>query len=270
MNHSFKIMGILNITPDSFSDGGDFYNLNDALSQVEKLVKDGADIIDVGGESTRPNSEQISANEEIRRVIPVISEIHKNFPEIVISIDTTKYVVALAALDEGATMINDISGLGDDARLAELASRFNAGLIIMHIQGTPQTMQVNPHYQDVVGEVFVHLNSRIELAQHIGVQQIWADVGIGFGKTLQHNLELLRNLEYFQKLNVPLVLGISRKGFIGKILGIDDPKERDVATALFHSLLIHNKIDIVRVHNAKYLNQLRILNEVLNQISLLD
>lgn len=263
MNNSFKIMGILNVTPDSFSDGGDFYNISDALNRVEEMINEGADIIDVGGESTRPNSEPITAQEEMRRVVPVISEIHRNFPDITISIDTTKYVVALASLDEGATIINDISGLGDDVRIAELAARFNAGLIIMHIQGTPQTMQINPHYQDVVQEVFVHLNSRIELAQHIGVGKIWADVGIGFGKTLDHNLELLRNLDYFHKLNVPLALGISRKAMIGKLLGIDEPKHRDIPTALLHALLINSNVDIVRAHNIKYLNQLRILNNAL-------
>jgi len=264
MSKSFKIMGILNVTPDSFSDGGDFLNIKDALSHVEEMINDGADIIDVGGESARPNSEEITAQEEVRRIIPVISEIHRNFPDITISVDTTKYSVALAALDNGASIINDISGLGNDPKIAELVSRFNAGLIIMHIQGTPKTMQLNPQYSNVVEDVFLHLKSRIEFAHRFGAEYIWADVGIGFGKTLEHNLELLRNLDYFHKLNVPLALGISRKAFIGKILNIDEPKERDVATALMHSLLINKDINIIRVHNVKYLNQLRILNEVLN------
>ena len=266
MNNQFKIMGILNVTPDSFSDGGDFLDIRNALLHVEEMIENGADIIDVGGESTRPNSEPITAQEEMRRVIPIISEIHKNFPQITISIDTTKYVVALAALDEGASIVNDISGLGDDVRIAELAARFNAGLIIMHIQGTPETMQINPHYYNVVEEVLLHLNSRIELARHSGVQKIWADVGIGFGKTLEHNLELLRNLDYFHQLNVPLALGISRKAFLGKILGIEQPKDRDVPTAIMHSLLLKNNIEILRVHNVKYLNQLRILNDTMNNI----
>jgi dihydropteroate synthase len=136
-------MGILNVTPDSFSDGGDFLNIQDAMNHVEDMINNGADIIDVGGESTRPNSEEITAQEEILRAIPVIEEIHRNFPDITISIDTTKYAVALAALDNGATIVNDISGLGNDPKIAELVARFNAGLIIMHIQGNPKTMQLN-------------------------------------------------------------------------------------------------------------------------------
>jgi dihydropteroate synthase len=264
MSKSFKIMGILNVTPDSFSDGGDFLNIQDAMNHVEDMINNGADIIDVGGESTRPNSEEITAQEEILRAIPVIEEIHRNFPDITISIDTTKYAVALAALDNGATIVNDISGLGNDPKIAELVARFNAGLIIMHIQGNPKTMQLNPQYNNVVEEVFISLKSKIGLARRIGAENIWADVGIGFGKTLEHNLELLRNLDYFHKLDVPLALGISRKAFIGKILNIDDAKQRDVATALLHSLLINKNIDIIRVHNVKYLNQLRILNEIIN------
>ena len=253
----FKIMGILNVTPDSFSDGGNYLDPNQAIKQVDWMVLNNVDIVDIGGESTRPNAQAVSLEEELKRVIPVIKEIRKIYPDLTISIDTTKYEVAKAALDEGATIINDVSGLQFDQRLAELAAEYNATLIIMHMKGTPQNMQDNPEYQDVVSEVYDFLDRQKFLAQSYGVEKIWVDVGIGFGKKYKHNLELLKNLEKFHSLNCPQVLGISRKSFIGKMFDIPDPKERDLQTVLIHSILLIKGIDIVRVHNVEYLNYLR-------------
>lgn len=250
-------MGILNVTPDSFSDGGNFSNSLDAIKHVDWMVQNNVDIVDIGGESTRPNAPIVSEKEEIERVIPILKEIRKIYPHLNISIDTTKYNVAKAALDEGADFINDISGLQYDERLAELASLYNAGLIIMHIKGTPQNMQENPEYNNVVNEVYDFLEQKSILAKSYGVEKIWIDVGIGFGKKYKHNIELLKNLDKFNSIKCPQVLGISRKSFIGKMFNINEPKERDLHTVLLHSVLITKGIDIVRVHNVEYLNYLR-------------
>lgn len=252
-----KIMGIVNVTPDSFSDGGLFIKPNAAIEWGLRLIEDGADIIDIGGESTRPNAESVTVSEELKRVIPVIEGIKKRNPKSVISIDTTKYEVAKEAVEYGATFINDVSGLRNDIRLAELAAEKSCSLIVMHMQGTPKTMQINPTYENVVEEVFQFLRNQIEIAKSYGVQTVIADVGIGFGKTVEHNWELLRNLNKFSKLGVPLLLGISRKSFIGKTLSIDNPVERDIPTLLLHSLLLRFEIDIIRVHNVKQFTMLR-------------
>lgn len=253
----FKIMGILNVTPDSFSDGGEFMNVDQAIKQVDWMVQNNVDIVDIGGESTRPGSSPISVDEEMQRVLPIIKEVKKIYPNLPLSIDTTKYEVAQAALDLGIEIINDISGLQFNEKLAELAASYNAGLIIMHMKGTPQTMQTNPHYDDVVEEVYYFLEKQANLAQIKGVEKIWVDVGIGFGKTFRHNLELLRNIEKFNDLGFPQVLGISRKSFIGKMFDVENVKDRDIHTVLIHSVLLQKGIDIVRVHNVEYLNYLR-------------
>lgn len=253
----FKIMGILNVTPDSFSDGGEFMNVDQAIKQVDWMVQNNVDIVDIGGESTRPGSSPISVDEEMQRVLPIIKEVKKIYPNLPLSIDTTKYEVAQAALDLGVEIINDISGLQFNEKLAELAASYNAGLIIMHMKGTPQTMQTNPHYDDVVEEVYSFLEKQANLAQIKGVEKIWVDVGIGFGKTFRHNLELLRNIEKFNDLGFPQVLGISRKSFIGKMFNVENVKDRDIHTVLIHSVLLQKGIDIVRVHNVEYLNYLR-------------
>ncbi len=250
-------MGILNVTPDSFSDGGIFLDTFEAIKQVDWMVENSADIVDIGGESTRPNAPEVSAEEEFRRVIPIVKEIRKIYPQLTISVDTTKYEVAKAALDEGADIINDVSGLQFNENLAELVANYNAGLIIMHMKGTPRDMQANPEYDDVVKEVYDFLEKQAFIAESNGVDKIWIDVGIGFGKKIKHNLELLKNLDKFNTLKYPQVLGISRKSFIGKMFNIDEPKDRDVQTALLHSILVTKGIDIVRVHNVEYLNQLR-------------
>lgn len=254
-----KIVGILNVTPDSFSDGGMFVEPKVGITWGIQLLRDGADIIDIGGESTRPGSEAVSVGEEIRRVLPVIEGLKKEIPNAVISIDTMKYEVAEKAVALGASIINDVSGLQNDIRLAELAAKHDCSLIVMHMQGTPKTMQLNPQYDNVVEEIFKFLEEKIHIAKSFGVKNIIADVGIGFGKTVEHNWELLRNFERFYDLGVPLMLGISRKSFIGKTLNIESPLERDVPTALLHSLLLKYRIDYIRVHNVRLLNFLKTL-----------
>jgi dihydropteroate synthase len=254
-----KIVGILNVTPDSFSDGGMFIHPEAAIRWGLKLLEDGADLLDVGGESTRPGSEPVPVDEELKRVCPVIEGIKREKADAIISIDTTKYEVAEKAIELGATIINDISGLQYDERMAALAAKNNCTLIIMHMQGTPQTMQLNPTYDDVVEDIFNFLQRKIKFARDCGVEKIIADVGIGFGKTVEHNWELLRRFERFYDLNVPLMLGISRKSFIGKTLNIDNPIERDVPTALLHSLLLRYRIDYIRVHNVYLIKVLKVL-----------
>jgi len=258
-----KIMGIVNVTPDSFSDGGLYYDASRAIEHALQLLDDGADILDIGGESSRPGAAEIPASQELRRVIPVIEGIRAANAHAQISIDTVKYEVAEAAMRAGARIINDISGLSVDPRLASLAGDYDAELIIMHIQGTPRTMQVSPQYDDVVREVFGHLQQKIELARSLGAQKIMADVGIGFGKTAEHNWTLLKNLDYFRNLGVPTVLGLSRKSFLGKLLGIENSAERDVPTLIVHALLPVMAATIVRVHNVRQLAMLKRIHEML-------
>jgi len=254
-----KIMGILNVTPDSFSDGGKFFNNEIAVQHALQMIEDGADIIDIGGESTRPGAAEVSLEDELNRTIPIIRELKRLKPETVISIDTTKYEVAKQAVEAGASIINDISGLKTDIRLAELAAKYNVSICIMHIQGTPRTMQSNPFYKNVVDDIYNFLNEKKEFALSLGVKDIICDVGIGFGKTVEYNLELLRNLDRFKSLGTKLLLGISRKSFIGKLLNIEKPEDRDIATAMIHSILLKHDIDIIRVHNVKLISQLRYL-----------
>lgn len=256
-------MGIVNVTPDSFSDGGEHFLSEAAISHALRLIDDGADLLDIGGESSRPGAEPVSADEELKRVIPVIEGIRKQNTEIPISIDTLKYSVAEAALQAGATIINDISGLEYDVRIANLAAKYKAEMILMHMQGTPRSMQDNPQYRNVVTEVLQNLKDKVRLAKSFGVKKIMADVGIGFGKTAEHNWTLLKNHKRFAELGVPMVLGISRKSFIGKTLGIENPKERDAATAMIHALLIESGVDIIRVHNVELLQQLKLMAEYL-------
>lgn len=264
LKHKFpKIVGILNVTPDSFSDGGKFLKYEDAVSQALKLLEDGADIIDIGGESTRPFAEQVEIETEIERVVPVIKAIKEKVPDALISIDTTKYEVAVKAVKAGADMLNDISGLTKDIRLAELAAQFDLPLVLMHIQGTPQTMQINPVYKDVVTEIIGFLKKRIELAKSKGVKHIIADPGIGFGKTVEHNIEILKRIDEFEVLGVPIYIGFSRKTFIGKLFNLENPAERDMPTALFHSLLLTKKVDYIRVHNVKMISMLKRVFEII-------
>lgn len=258
-------MGILNVTPDSFSDGGRYVTIDRALHRVEQMVEAGVDIVDVGGESTRPGAIPVPEEEELHRVLPVIREIRKRYDKLLVSVDTTKYAVAKAALEEGANLINDVSGLQFEPRLAELAAAQNAGLILMHMKGTPQTMQRNPHYDDVLQEVYAFLKKQITFAQSCGVTEIYADVGIGFGKTVEHNLALLRNLSFFQSLQVPMVLGISRKSIFRALFDVENPEERDLHTLIAHLFLLPATppIEIIRVHNVEFFSTARKMWELL-------
>ena len=258
-----KIMGIVNITSDSFSDGGMYVRTDDAVQHALHLIESGADIVDFGGESTRPNAKPVSLDSELRAVIPVIEQVRRINEQISISIDTTKIEVAKAAIDAGVDIINDISGLNADVRLAELAAEKKKSLVIMHMQGTPRTMQLNPQYENVVEEVYSFLESKVTIAREIGVMDIYIDVGIGFGKTIENNIELLKNLDYFSNIHCKMLLGISRKSFIGSLLDIQNPKERDVPTALIYALLLKSKIDVIRVHDVELLNRLRVLYNTL-------
>lgn len=246
------VMGILNITPDSFSDGGQFLDLQTAVGRAVKMVDDGADMIDIGGESTRPGSEPVPADEEIRRVVPVIHEITSKV-NVPISIDTYKAEVAAAALDAGASIINDISAATFDHEMPRVIAERGCPAILMHIKGEPKSMQANPHYDDVVVEVRDFLESRINAltAAGVSVEQLMVDPGIGFGKTVEHNLELLRHLAELKTLGRPIVIGTSRKATIGKVLGGLPPEDRLEGTAATVAISIANGADVVRVHDVK-------------------
>lgn len=244
------IMGILNTTPDSFSDGGKFFKKDDAIRHCYKLAEDGADIIDIGGESTRPDSLPISAEEEIKRTIPVIYEVTKNL-NIPISIDTQKAIVAKEALEAGASMVNDISSLSDE-KMPEIVAKYNIPVVIMHMQGTPATMQKNPYYKNVVEDIKKFFISRIRYAElkGINIKNIIIDPGIGFGKNLEHNLEIFRHLNDFSELGRPLLVGPSRKSFIGKIIGADI-NNRLYGTLGAVCVSIMKGANIIRVHDVK-------------------
>ena len=242
-------IGILNVTPDSFSDGGKYLNLKSALNRAKELLEEGAEIIDVGGESTRPFSDPVPEEEELKRVIPVIKTIKKEFPDSIISIDTYKSKVAEEALKAGANIVNDISALRFDSKMVEVVKDFNCPIIIMHMQGNPKTMQINPTYKDVVKEVKEFLQKRIEFLVEKGIpfENIIIDPGIGFGKTFKHNLQILKNLESFQELNRPILIGHSRKSFIGEIIN-KPPFQRDGGTVGISFFAYLKGVHFLRVH----------------------
>jgi dihydropteroate synthase len=246
------IMGILNVTPDSFSDGGRYSDIASAVQQVEKMLAEGVDIIDVGGESTRPGAELVAADEQIRRVVPVITAI-REFTDTLISIDTTSSKVASAALAAGANMINDVSGGRQDSDMFAVAAAAAVPIIIMHSQGTPKTMQDSPYYEDVVREVLEALQERIKTALHAGIKKdnIAIDPGIGFGKRKQDNLDLLAHLDVFVALGFPVLLGTSRKRFMGSICEVAEPTELVTATAVTTALGVMVGVKMFRVHDVK-------------------
>jgi len=249
-----RIMGILNVTPDSFSDGGQFNTVQTALKQAEKMLHEGVDIIDIGGESTRPNSLSVSSGEQIARVIPVIRAIRQQLStEVLISIDTRLSTVAKAALAAGANLINDISAGRDDPAILTVAAQAACPLILMHIQGTPQTMQDNPQYQDVVAEVLSSLQKDIAKALAAGVlrENLIIDPGIGFGKRVEDNLALLAHLEQFVATGLPVLLGTSRKRFMGGLCGVGQPDELVTATAATTALGVMAGVQLFRVHDVK-------------------
>lgn len=243
-------MGVLNVTPDSFSDGGRYFDLSDAIARGREMAWAGAAIIDVGGESTRPGSEPVAPDEQVRRVVPVIAALAGDVNAIV-SIDTSRAFVAQAALDAGASMVNDVFAGRDDPDLLPLVAQRQVPIILMHMQGRPATMQHHPTYTDVVAEVHQFLQDRAAAALAAGVDRarLLIDPGIGFGKTLEHNLALLRRISDFKSLNLPLVVGTSRKGFIGKITGESSESGRMFGTAATVAWSVANGADLVRVHD---------------------
>ena len=276
---NIQIMGILNVTPDSFYDGGKYFSLQDAIKHVEKLVSEGADIIDVGGESTRPGSEAITVEEELKRVLPVIKEIKKIFSYIPVSIDSYKYEVIKQALEIGVEIINDIYALRYSPQIVELLKTYpHTKIILMHMKGTPKTMQVNPQYPNgVVNEIKDFFVERVKFLfeNNIEPNRIILDPGIGFGKTTQHNIEILKNIDEFKTLNIDgknynfkILIGLSRKSFIGRILGSEEkpipPEERYEGTIVLHTYCILKQVDILRVHDVKATKQaVKLLSNIL-------
>lgn len=259
-------MGILNATPDSFSDGGLYNSGEAALQQIEQMIEQGASIIDVGGESTRPNADPVSEEEELQRVIPILEKGTKKFPEVTFSIDTTKYAVAQQALDLGVQIVNDVSGLTKEPNFAELCSEFEASYVLMHSQGDPKTMQLNPNYESVVDEIDKFFTDKIEILQNAGVIEIILDPGIGFGKKLEHNLKLINHLDTFTKKPFPVLVGASRKSMIGQILDGCPPEERLTGTIAVHYHALMKGAKILRVHDVKEANDsIRIFNAIQSQ-----
>jgi dihydropteroate synthase len=242
-----KLMGVVNVTPDSFSDGGLFLDAEAAIAHGRELAEQGAEILDVGGKSTRPGAEEVSVEEEMARVVPVVRGLAKTAT---VSVDTSKAEVAAAALDAGASIVNDVSALRNAPEIGALCAERGAGLVLMHMQGDPRTMQANPVYDDVVDEVKAFLAERLEAAVAAGVdeERIWLDPGIGFGKALEHNLELLRRLGELRELGRPLLVGASRKSFIGKIDGspVDDRLGGTIASSV---LAMAEGANVLRVHD---------------------
>lgn len=245
-----KVMGILNLTPDSFSDGGKFNEMDAALGHVETMLKDGADIIDVGGYSSRPGAEDISPQQELVRINRVVEAIVLRFPQAILSIDTFRASVARAMLERGVHIINDISGGLFDPEMIPTVAGFDAPYVLMHIQGTPQDMQLNPSYDKIVEEVWDHLSERIKIARAAGITDLVIDPGFGFGKRLEHNYELFRNLDKFMLLGLPVLVGISRKSMVYKLFKTTPDDVGDLTTAL-HLKALEAGANILRVHDVK-------------------
>jgi dihydropteroate synthase len=258
------VMGIVNVTPDSFSDGGLFHDASDAVAFGLRLADEGADILDVGGESTRPGSDAVSPDEEGARVLPVIEGLVAARPDVAVSVDTRKANVAAAALAAGASIVNDV-GAGSDPEMFSTVAGSSAGLVLMHMKGNPKTMQDDPTYDDVVAEVHEFLRERVEAAIFAGiaVERLAVDPGIGFGKTIEHNLELLRNLDAFRDLDAALLVGPSRKRFIGTLTGVDVAAERVAGTAGAVAWCAAQGADIVRVHDVREMvHVVRVVDEI--------
>ena len=263
------IMGILNVTPDSFSDGGKFLQPGQAIEHGIQMVEDGADIIDIGAESTRPGAEPVSVDEELRRIIPIVEGLLKQV-DVPISVDSYKSSVAETALKAGAQMINDISGLRFDPQMRHVIAEYRVPVIIMHIKGEPRNMQQNPHYDDLMGEIYGYLAESIQLAEAAGIkrEKIIVDPGIGFGKRLMDNYEILRRLDEFQGLGCPVLIGPSRKSFIGRVLDLP-PDQRLEGTIAAVAIGIQHGAHIVRVHDVKEISRAcRIIDLLVGNTSL--
>ena len=263
------VMGIVNVTPDSFSDGGRFLPTESAVAHGLKLVREGADLLDIGGESTRPGSQPISLVEELQRIVPVVTALAQQ-TTVPLSIDTSKSEVARACLQAGAHLINDVTGLAGDPRMADVVREFSAGVILMHMQGVPATMQLAPHYDDVIGDISRYFDGRMQalLSQGIPAETIMLDPGIGFGKTLEHNLTILARWSEFAVLGRPLCLGASRKGLIGAILQrpIEQRGPGSLAVAAF--TLAQNAVQLLRVHDVADTRDLVVMWEALRNARL--
>ncbi len=246
------VMGILNVTPDSFSDGGDYFDREAALDRALQMVDEGADLLDVGGESTRPGAPPVSQEEEERRVVPVIEHLAHRVG-VPISVDTYKAAVARRAVEAGAALVNDVSGLRMDPAMAGTVAALGAGLVVMHMRGDPRTMQSDTRYADLVGEIFKALEESVDRAVEAGVDRarVWVDPGIGFGKSAEQNLVLLRRLGEFRSLACPVLVGASRKSFIGRTLGIEDPKDRLEGSLAAAVVAVWNGARILRVHDVR-------------------
>lgn len=255
MNRNLQIMGILNVTPDSFSDGGEFTSESGLGARIEQLLAEGADIIDVGGESSRPFAQTVSAAEELARVLPAIHKIRER-SSIPISIDTTKAMVAKEAVAAGATVVNDISALSFDSEMIEVVRSFQGPVIIMHMQGRPSDMQVRPRYKDVVAEINGFFSERIGWLEHQGIDRsrVVVDPGLGFGKSLEHNLTILRNIQAFRQHGCSVLIGHSRKSFLGQLLDVPIT-ERDGPTAVVSAFCALHGADILRVHDVRATRQ---------------
>jgi len=258
------VMGIVNVTPDSFSDGGLYRSTHEAVAHALSLAEAGADILDLGGESTRPDAQPVSESEELRRVLPVVEGIRR-YSRVPLSIDTTKARVAEMCLEAGARIVNDISAMQFDPLMSEVVARFRAGLVLMHIRGTPKTMQIGPSYTDVVREVREHLEERLAAAVSAGIdrESIVIDPGIGFGKTLEHTMSQLQNLSSLASAGRPVLLGISRKGFLGQITGRDRAHRLAGTLAVNCFALAGGSTQIVRVHDvAEHVDAVRLLSAI--------
>ena len=251
------IMGILNVTENSFSDGGKYLNPEAALKHAFNMIEEGADIIDIGAVSTKPGSDPVDEKVEIKRIIPVIEKILKKYPDTIISVDTQKSNVAEAALESGAKIINDVSGFNFDPSILKIVKKYNAAYVLMHMKGIPKSMQQNPFYEDLVTEIYDFLFNKIAIIKKTGINNIFIDPGIGFGKSVDHNYELLRRLGDFKSLGCPILAGVSRKSFIGKSLALEID-QRDFPSSIIETLAIKNGAKIIRTHNVK--NGVQVIN----------
>ena len=245
-----KVMGILNVTPDSFYDGGRFKNEKSVLTQVEKLLDEGATFIDIGAYSSRPGADFVSKEEELKRLIPIITSVVNNFPKILISVDSFRSDVIKTAVEAGAAMVNDISGGQQDPLMFETVGALGVPYIMMHMRGTPKTMQQMTEYSDVIKEVYTYFSERIELARTHQIKDIILDLGFGFSKTLEQNFELLKMLDYFKNLNLPILAGISRKSMVYKTLNTNANQALNGSTAL-HMVALQKGAKLLRVHDVK-------------------
>ncbi len=255
-----KIMGILNVTPDSFFDGGLYDTEKKVDIQVMKMIEEGMDILDVGGYSSRPGAKEISINEEIDRVIPVVKFIRKAYPELILSVDTFRSEVAKNCLDLGVDIINDISAGCIDKNILDVVAEYNCPYIMMHMKGTPQTMQINPEYENLIKELLIYFAKRIYSAREKGIIDIIVDPGFGFGKTLDHNYTIMKKIENFKLLDLPILVGISRKSFITKQLDIDKKDSLNGTTAL-NMYFLEKNVNILRVHDVKEAKECIMLHE---------